>query len=93
MTSAVSTARALMRSTAVEGALHLPCEAAPVVGLVGEGLDRADRQQGFVRMGAEIGDAVLAGPAQAAHPAAVDQDRQHHAGHHQGNQAGQLKDW
>jgi hypothetical protein len=74
----------------IKGVLGPLGEARAVDRLVTEGLHGADRGERFVDVGAHVGHPVLAGPAQAAHPPAEDQNRQDHHGDHQEHQAREL---
>ena len=74
-----------------EGLLDPHAEAAALVRLAAERLHRAHRADGFVDVGGDVGDLVLAQPRQTPHAAAEEDQRQHDAQHDQEHHASQLR--
>ena len=74
-----------------ERGLDPPAEQGPVHGLVHERLDRAYVAQAFLDIGADIGDAVLAGAAEAAHLPPIDQDWHDYDRHDEGDEPGEFR--
>ncbi len=75
----------------VKGVVHILRKPGAVAVLMGEGLNRADRVQAFFRIGADIGDPVLAVAGQFPDPPPDQQDRRDDDRDDQQDQRGQFR--